>query len=173
MCLRGGQGRQRCNSLINANAAVAELWGKGVRVRRMHVLCIRYSSSFLVVSRFRFSLPHMPAPRTKTTHCPTGGATAVAEAQARYANLEKEPDALLVQGGVDRRTDEELMPKGSDAAVAEDDARGAVHIVNLDEDEDGDPLQEMPGAEKVKEEEEEILPQLPQPQVKRGAAGEG
>ena len=114
----------------------------------MHVLCIRYSSSFLVVSRFRFSLPHMPAPRTKTIRCPTGGATAVAGAQARSAKLGTEPDAVLVQGGVGRRPNEEPMPEGSDAAVAAVAARGAVHIVNLDEDEDGDPLQEMPRAEK-------------------------
>ena len=61
----------------------------------------------------------MSHPRTKTTRCPTGGDTAVAAAAARSAELANEPDAVLVQGGFERRTNEEPMPEmpGAEAVI--------------------------------------------------------
>ena len=91
----------------------------------MHVFCIRYSSSYY------YCFPRL------CFRCPTGGdtavaaapqeaiITAVAAAAVRSAQLANEPDAVLVQGGFERRT--------------------GVHLVDLNEQ----LMPEMPGAEAV------------------------
>ena len=95
-------------------------------MRKTHALGIIFVLSTAQVfdrfPRLRLRFPHA-ASWNKTTHCPKGGDTAVAAAAARSENLANEPDAVLVQGGFERR-------------------RGD-HLVHLEED----PVSKMPGAE--------------------------